>query len=73
MIQEFVKSGYEVVEFDDVANVYVVNTCTVTNMADKKSRQMLRKVKEINPESILVAVRMLCASCKRRIRTNSRN
>lgn len=56
MMQEFIKNEYEIVEFEEVADVYVVNTCTVTNMADKKSRQMLRRVKEINPNSILVAV-----------------
>ena len=56
MIQEFMKAGYEIVEFDQVADVYIVNTCTVTNMADKKSRQMLRRVKELNPNAILVAV-----------------
>ena len=56
MIQEFKKSGYKIVEFDEKADVYVVNTCTVTNMADRKSRQMLRKVKELNPNAILGAV-----------------
>lgn len=56
MIQEFKKCGYDIVEFDEKADVYVVNTCTVTNMADRKSRQMLRKVKELNSKSILVAV-----------------
>lgn len=56
MIQEFIKNGYDIVEFDKKADVYVVNTCTVTNMADRKSRQMLRKVKELNPNSILAAV-----------------
>ena len=56
MIQEFKESGYEIVEFDKKADVYVVNTCTVTNMADRKSRQMLRKVKELNPNAILAAV-----------------
>lgn len=56
MIQEFKKCGYNIVEFDEVADIYIVNTCTVTNMADRKSRQMLRKVKELNPEAILVAV-----------------
>ncbi len=55
MIQEFKNSGYEIVEFDDIADIYIVNTCTVTNMADRKSRQMLRKVKELNPNAILVA------------------
>ena len=56
MIQDFKKSGYAIVEFDKKADVYVVNTCTVTNMADRKSRQMLRKVKELNPKAILAAV-----------------
>ncbi len=55
MIQEFKNSGYEIVEFDDIADIYIVNTCTVTNMADRKSRQMLRKVKELNQNAILVA------------------
>ena len=55
MSQEFIAAGYEVVEFDDVADIYIVNTCTVTNVADRKSRQMLRRVKEINPEAVLVA------------------
>ena len=55
MSQEFLSKGYDVVEFDDVADIYIVNTCTVTNVADRKSRQMLRRVKEINPEAVLVA------------------
>ena len=55
MSQEFIKSGYEVVEFTDIADVYIVNTCTVTNIADRKSRQMLRRVKEIAPEAVVVA------------------
>lgn len=49
------EEGYKIVEFSKFADIYIVNTCTVTNMADKKSRQMLRRVKEINPNSILVA------------------
>ena len=56
MIQEFIKNGFEIVEFDKKSDVYVVNTCTVTNMADRKSRQMLRKVKELNSKAILAAV-----------------
>lgn len=56
MMQSFIEAGYEIVEFEERADIYVVNTCTVTNMADKKSRQMLRRVKEISPDSILVAV-----------------
>lgn len=73
MMQEFINHGYKVVEFEEEAEVYVVNTCTVTNIADKKSRQMLRKVKEINSNAILVAVRMLCTSGETRIRKNTRN
>ena len=55
MSQDFIKAGYEVKEFTDNADIYIVNTCTVTNIADRKSRQMLRRVKEINPEAVLVA------------------
>lgn len=55
MMQKFMEEGYKIVEFSKFADIYIVNTCTVTNMADKKSRQMLRRVKEINPNSILVA------------------
>lgn len=56
MIQEFKNAGYTIVNFEQKADVYVINTCTVTNMADRKSRQMLRRVKELNPSAILVAV-----------------
>jgi len=62
MIQKFIDKGYNVVDFSDVADIYVVNTCTVTNMSDRKSRQILRRAKEINYNSIIVAVRMLCSS-----------
>lgn len=56
MMQKFVNSGYEIVGFHEFADVYIINTCTVTNMADKKSRQMLRRVKEINNNAVVVAV-----------------
>ena len=48
-------AGYEIVPFTEKADVYVVNTCSVTNMADRKSRQMLHKAKKNNPDSIVVA------------------
>jgi len=51
----FKDSGYELVEFKDVADIYIVNTCTVTNMADRKSRQMLHKAKKKNPSAVVVA------------------
>ncbi len=73
MMQKLKEVGYEIVDFEQKADIYIINTCTVTNMADKKSRQMLRRVKEISPNSILVAVRLLCTSGKRAIRKNTRN
>ena len=54
MEQQFIKNGYKVVDHHDFADVYVVNTCTVTNIAERKSRQMLRRVKDINKDAILV-------------------
>ena len=55
MSQKFIEKGYEVVEHTKFADIYVINTCTVTNMSDRKSRQMLRKVKELNKDGVIVA------------------
>ena len=52
----FKKNGYEVVDFEEFADVYVINTCTVTNLSDRKSRQMIRRAKKNNKDSIIVAV-----------------
>ena len=49
------KHGYEIVPFQEGADVYIINTCTVTNMADRKSRQMLHRARKMNPDSIVVA------------------
>ena len=54
MQQILEKAGYEIVPFQEYADVYVVNTCSVTNMADRKSRQMLHRAKKTNPEAIVV-------------------
>ena len=54
IIQEFMQNGYKVVEFNKKAEVYIVNTCTVTNISDRKSRQILRRAKHNNRNSILV-------------------
>lgn len=54
MEQQFIKNNYKIVENTQKADIYVINTCTVTNMAERKSRQMLRRVKEINPSAVLV-------------------
>lgn len=48
-------SGYRIVDFSQKADIYIINTCSVTNVADKKSRQMLHRAKKQNPDSIVVA------------------
>ena len=55
MEQQLKERGYEIVPFDDRADVYIINTCSVTNIADRKSRQMLHRAKKLNPESVVVA------------------
>ena len=55
MSQKFQEKGYEIVEHHEKADIYVINTCTVTNMSDRKSRQMLRRVREQNKDTIIVA------------------
>ena len=55
MTQLLKKAGYEIVSFQDQADVYIINTCSVTNMADRKSRQVLHKAKKQNPNAVVVA------------------
>lgn len=55
MQQILIKEGYEIVPFDEKADIYIINTCTVTNIADRKSRQMLHRAKKQNPEAVVVA------------------
>lgn len=56
MIRAFSDRGYTIVPFDSMADIYLVNTCTVTNIADRKSRQMLHRAKKTNPDALVVAV-----------------
>ena len=56
MQQNLQEKGYTIVSFDEMADIYIVNTCTVTNIADRKSRQMLHQAKKRNPEAVVVAV-----------------
>lgn len=56
MMADFEAAGFEIVEFSELADVYIINTCTVTNIADRKSRQMIHRAKKKNPESFVVAV-----------------
>mgnify|MGYP001015503270 FL=1 len=53
MTEKFIKQGYEVVHFDEYADVYVINTCTVTNMGDKKSRQMIGRARRTNQQAVI--------------------
>lgn len=53
MLQE---KGYKIVPFDEAADIYIINTCTVTNIADRKSRQMIHRARKANPEAVVVAV-----------------
>ena len=55
MAQKFIDNNYEICNIEDSPDIIIVNTCTVTNIADRKSRQLLRKVKEENPKAIVVA------------------
>lgn len=52
----FKNAGYEIRQYNEAADIYIVNTCTVTNIADRKSRQMLHRAKKLNPEAVVVAV-----------------
>ncbi|HWQ30604.1 MAG TPA: tRNA (N(6)-L-threonylcarbamoyladenosine(37)-C(2))-methylthiotransferase MtaB, partial [Negativicutes bacterium] len=56
MIESFEAAGYEIVEYSDFADVYVINTCTVTNMGDRKSRQIIRRALDLNPEAFIAVV-----------------
>ena len=55
MTEQFARAGYQICEFSEKADIYVVNTCTVTNIAERKSRQMLRRARKKNPEAVVVA------------------
>lgn len=55
MEEQLRRGGYEIVPFTENADVYIINTCTVTNIADRKSRQMLHRAREMNPEAVIVA------------------
>ena len=56
MQQMLRERGYKIVPFDQKADIYIINTCTVTNIADRKSRQMLHRARKRNPEAVVVAV-----------------
>ena len=60
------EDGYEIVSFHEKADVYVINTCTVTNIADRKSRQMLHRARKLNPDAVIVAADAMSRPRRRR-------
>ncbi len=71
MMEQFQKAGFEIVDFSDSADIYIVNTCTVTNIADRKSRQMLHRAKKKNPQSLVAAVGCYVESDSERLKEDS--
>ena len=55
MKEQLINAGYTIVPFTEGADIYIINTCTVTNIADRKSRQMLHKAKKLNPDAMVIA------------------
>ena len=70
MQQMLYEKGYKIVPFDEVADIYIVNTCTVTNIADRKSRQMLHRAKKRNPNAVVVAVGCYVQTGEEAVRTD---
>lgn len=56
MAEKFIREGYQIADFEDFSDVYVINTCTVTNMSDKKSRQMIGRARRLNDNAIIAVV-----------------
>ena len=56
MIEAFENAGYEIVEYDGYSDIYIINTCTVTNMGDRKSRQIIRRAMDHNPDAVIAVV-----------------
>lgn len=70
MTADFIRHGFEITDFQDDADVYVINTCTVTNIADRKSRKMIHRAKKRNPNSLVVAVGCYVESSQREQKTD---
>ena len=56
MAEQFIDNNYEIVNFEEFADVYIINTCTVTNMSDRKSRQIIRRAKQNNKVFLEISV-----------------
>ena len=55
MMKELAEKGYDIIPFDQKADIYIINTCSVTNIADRKTRQMLNRARRLNPDAVIVA------------------
>ncbi len=64
MIEKLKKAGYEILDFNDICDIYIINTCTVTNNSDKKSRKMINHVKSLNKDAIIVVCGCFVESAK---------
>ncbi len=71
MAQLLEEAGYEIVPFEEAADVYIINTCSVTNIADRKSRQMLHRAKKRNPDSVVVAAGCYVQAAGEKLRQDS--
>lgn len=71
MTQLLMQAGYEIVPFQEKADVYIVNTCSVTNIADRKSRQMLHRAKKMNPDAVVVAAGCYVQTAKEKVMEDS--
>ena len=65
--QDLIENGYNIVPFNEIADVYIINTCIVTNIADRKSRQMLHRAKKENPNAIVIALGCYVETSKKKI------
>ncbi|MBQ8527108.1 MAG: tRNA (N(6)-L-threonylcarbamoyladenosine(37)-C(2))-methylthiotransferase MtaB [Lachnospiraceae bacterium] len=71
VMQQFLqKEGYKIVDFNQKADIYIINTCTVTNIADRKSRQMIHRAKKQNPDAVVVAVGCYVQTAKEQIESD---
>ena len=67
MMKELAEKGYDIIPFDQKADIYIINTCSVTNIADRKTRQMLNRARRLNPDAVIVAAG--CYVNTRRVRS----
>ena len=67
MKQQFEEAGYQAVSFEEEADIYIINTCTVTNIADRKSRKMLHRARRNNRDAIVVAAGCYTDSARRKM------